>query len=637
MSDANPTSESNIEEWEKAEDCTLYWTLSLYVDNDSFVNQPNFKKNLAFETQEKIQKKTWNSVGLRNAVEPLFNDIADRERIGRVEDYLLDVEDSRRSEDIQISMPDKIPWSTEGARFEVKFQSELSHALKVRRFWYVHRNGALSYHLSFTLKYQHLPEDLYFMSMLQKLVAPKEFEFSEEGKKAGLVGLFPLDEVRVKLEKDGKDRRFWRFVQERFDADAKGLLKLWGGKEPAVPKSVDDEIPLSPFADWVTKGKVIEVPGLDNHPTARALFVFHDKVFLDLLQKRDAKVKGNKNEEDFDAYPEAVEKWIQEAEKSEGLEPGNTGATPVCFAEDYWSWVKTGNRDSEAGFTPRRLERMCYLFLAGFNQNIIDFMNQDASEVLDSTDPIYPTNDVQKKEAFFYRFANPRAITSFVRKSRSLEVGNDWIGTCPYLFLIHVVALHNEFLAREYEEAASDLVHEAETATDGELAEKLAESFYDFNRKEYIEYKRHRYPNVFRYDTERDTFSEVEKIRGTDRKSEYIETLIGNLQEQARDFEGRLMNKETRVMNKLLIAISIFTILQVYLELLTQWKTTGASSLWLAVGSYIAFLALLCSVALTAAHFLKKNRPRRSRKSTSHQNGKATAKQPSRVKSLHGT
>lgn len=75
-----------------------------------------------------------------------------------------------------------------------------------------------------------------------------------------------------------------------------------------------------------------------------------------------------------------------------------------------------------------------YLFLAGFNQNIIDFMNQSTSEILDSIDPIYPDSDEQSDERFFVRYANHRAMVTYVPKSRSLETGNDYIGTCPMRF-----------------------------------------------------------------------------------------------------------------------------------------------------------------------------------------------------------
>ena len=33
-------------------------------------------------------------------------------------------------------------------------------------------------------------------------------------------------------------------------------------------------------------------------------------------------------------------------------------------------------------------------------------------------------------------------MITYVPKSRSLETGNDYIGACPYAFLIHALALH---------------------------------------------------------------------------------------------------------------------------------------------------------------------------------------------------
>src|SRR5262249_1948374 len=96
---------------------------------------------------------------------------------------------------------------------------------------------------------------------------------------------------------------------------------------------------------------------------------------------------------------------------------------------------------------PTRAE---YYFLSGFFQNIIDFFNQDSSEISDGTDPIYPISAEQAAEAYFFRFANARCLYQVVSESRSLDVGADHIGTCPYIFLVHLTSMHNEFLIRQY-------------------------------------------------------------------------------------------------------------------------------------------------------------------------------------------
>jgi len=443
--------------------------------------------------------------------------------------------------------------------------------LRCRRFWYVHMDGSLSYHVSFTLKYEHTPADYYFISMLQKALAPKEFRVETAAPASGeqlrrakppqrtsievtatKTGLFPLDKLLVR----GVDIQtgqweplapFWHYVRLHFNEHARDLFKTFdipmGDK---AGKGWED-----PFDTLVATDPFIEVPNL-HVPRARFVFLFDDKtLFHDLLPGLDD--NGNRvsrrhvvTDSNFDAFKE----WI----RSERRRCRAENLPSVVLPQSYLESVH-----------PTKLR---YLFISGFIQNIIDFMNQDASEILDSTDPIYPATPEQEEESFFVRYANQRSITQFVPGSRSLECGNDYIGSCPYVFLVHLLAMHNEFLVRDYERQTEQLTKDVENFNNKQRLSRAADRFYRFRTSEFTTYQKNKYPNVFRYDSERDLFFAVEERRGTHRKDEYLNAIVNNLEAQTRDLEGRLRSKVDRHLSLLLAAVSIFSVLQVLYQVL---------------------------------------------------------------------
>ncbi|MFD1046649.1 hypothetical protein ACFQ1S_14355 [Kibdelosporangium lantanae] len=111
---------------------------------------------------------------------------------------------------------------------------------------------------------------------------------------------------------------------------------------------------------------------------------------------------------------------------------------------------------------------LAYYFLAGFFQNIIDFLRQDIAEVLDGTDPIYPAAGEQEDPGHVIVYASAGSVFEVVAQSRSLSAGREWIGTCPYLFLVHLMTLHNEDLVRRYEQQVRNLIehHGPDTQAD---------------------------------------------------------------------------------------------------------------------------------------------------------------------------
>lgn len=636
--------------YETTQPGTIYWTLSLYIDADKVAGALKGAAGRRVEPDvfSMVQRRHLPSLALRNAIDPLMNDIADRETQGRVQEFLLAAGDEdapvadmhaaatliRRHKDLVFRLPDSVSWTTEGVQVRAS-PAGLGddREVRLRRFWMSHNNGALSYHLSFSHYYGgdggagYDPSTYYFLSMLQKLAAPKEYALApgwlekETGRPDGYVDVFcdtplnidPLDKITVQVLADGtavgEERRFWPFVKDMFEADAR---RLFGKLAPVVRPGLEPEpgfektlLELVPF---------MEVPGL-KVPKSRFMFMLHDERFFDRLMPLDSETgemaprKRMVQQGCYDPYQKRFRALM------EGAVGKDDGEIHLC--PDYWDWV-CGRADYETAlargafvraapdgqegaaptilkdpdelvaamragecvqnhdfdgkplaspvrhhlpaFETKRTDCLDYLFLAGFNQNIIDFMNQDTSEVLDSIDPIYPDSSDQSDERFFVRYANHRAMITYVPASRSLEIGNDYIGACPYAFLIHALALHNEFLARAHEEKTMVRIERIEAwvqdqepvPTDAmrQLQVREAVEGDDFLSKaqlainqaklaEFGQYDRYRYSNPFRYDTERDVFEKLEQLRGISRKKEALTLAIASLEDHTSDLQRR--------------------------------------------------------------------------------------------------
>ncbi|TKD49899.1 hypothetical protein [Sphingomonas baiyangensis] len=590
---------------------TLHWTVSLYIDAGRlFVDgaggpietlpcaaagtdaaKPLFDRAFDAEAIRAIQMRDPVSRALRNAVEPLFNDIADREWMGNTQDFVLAADDppsdgdeaaasawARATIDVDITAPAEVGWTTEGKRFVAALQGLATPRRAVlRRFWFVHNNGALSYHLSFALGYAHDPADYYFLALLQKLTGPKEFALApdllDRAMGAGahsanplddVLGIAPLDDMRFAVAGDA-DRPFWHFVRDRFGADMTTMLARLAraGLHAASPPA-----PAEALAALVERTPIPEVPGLAI-PKCRTLLFFHDpRFFARLIPPPDA--EGNAIPRRAMVRADCYAPYA--ARLREAIDAAGIGEVRLVdgAAGSFWHWARerpddpryTGLTDAEilairAGtlddgkggtlhvpaFERGRTDCLDYLFLSGFNQNIIDFMNQDTSEILDSLDPIYPATEEQQAEGFFVRYANHRAMITYAPHSRSLETGNDYIGTCPYAFLIHTLSLHNEFLARAQERESVQAIDGIHAAVRGdEAACDYAAVEAAINRIKisgFQRYERHAHVNMFRYDTERDVFAELELLRGTRRKHAALERALLSLEDLATDLEAR--------------------------------------------------------------------------------------------------
>ncbi len=563
-------------DFEKCEDRSLYFTLSLYVSGGRV--EAALGQRLDPAMLMSFQPGYRGSKRLRNGVEPLFNDIADRERLNKVDDYLLDTLCPAAGEFLDVTVPDKIEWMTEGRRFTATPPGlDKTRQVRVRRFWYTHANGAVGYHLSFRYNYDHTPGDFFFLSLFQKLAAPKEFELKKalaDGHTVrptdDVTGIAPLDAIKVSA--GGRaPASFWHYVRDTFNADAADLFSKLKAHRP-LAKPAATRPPT--FQNLVAEAPFIEVPGLVM-PVSRLLFFFEDKTFFRRLLPEVDPVTEKPIPRTLLVQEGCYAPYQTELATCE--RPAIEGVPQFQLSEPFWKWVterpdydqftddqvEAASKRIPAMESRKREDCLQYLFLAGFNQNIIDFMNQDPSEILDSIDPIYPSTEEQAAERKFARFANSRALITFVEKARSLEAANDFIGTCPYAFMIHVVSMHNEFMTREYEGSAFSLIRDVETLGNQGKLKRAAGKFYAFRTGDYAAYYRDRYTNIFRYDTERDVFDSMMQLRGIERRNDYIEKLISNLESQTHDREERIKQDDEKLLTAGLGALGIFGFFQV--------------------------------------------------------------------------
>lgn len=586
---------------------TLHWTLSLYIDKDHMPADfaGKFRSENKVANQQKFPaeklKGVPRSTFLRDAIDPLFNDISDRERLGEVQDYLLDTPGAQMWREIEIDAPNEITWETEGVSNTALLAKRGPRKVWLRRFWYVHLNGALSYHLSFLVRYTHTIEDYYFLSLLQKLTAPKEFVPKDRTEKRYVwqtqkpLDLQPLDTVTV-IDQGQAPRTFWRWVRDQFNEDADSLFDTFSLGAPRIPAKHAAHMPKSgatKFQQLLSLEKSVETPGL-YLPSARVMFFFYDEEFFDALLPPP--IPGASRPERRDMLDRAA--FEQDAALVETHIDAKTGACTL----------------DSALFAQVDIARLRYYFLAGFCQNIIDFMRQDASEILDSTDPVYPVDPEDVEEAFFVRYANPRALTTFVKSCRSLEVGNTYIGTCPYAFLIHVTAMHNEFAVRDYEDETDQLVQDVRAAAEADAHGRAVEMFYEFRTNQFTDYQRYKYANIFRYDTEKKVFAAMERIRGVARKEAYLKEIVDTLEKQSGDSEARLSKRDEDRLNGILLVVGFYSIFQVAFEAVNHLDAIlpindAGKHFWLQVTMWLAgatTVATLAFLGLASWHWIER-------------------------------
>lgn len=545
-------------------DKSLHWTLSLRLGDDMMSvgsSDPNVWKPALRTATE--------SGSLQDGVEPMFFDVSDREHLGLISDSIYAA--GPNPSDIIFVTPDEIEWRTEGRKFVALFNDNEDTHIKAstRRFWYIHRDNSVTYHISFTFTYHHSPRHLYFISLLQKLTAPTEFESPMTVDLLDLSHdrvpeIFPFTHVKVQQPYGTRGPNdvttFWKYYLTAFSDDLRHFT--------AHLAEAGLSIQASQVFDDSAKELFTGVPHL-RMPRMRSMFFVRDILFHQILlpaRKTDV-VDGPINPRL--ALQRSFFKQLKRL-------VNQTGTQIHVYSEELWAELRQlnpVNDDVVATFEQSDNIALVCMFLGGFATNIIDFLNMDRSELLDSLDPAYPTDEEDRQEGSFVRYATPRSFITIVDESRSEDIGETLIGTCPYAFLIHVLSLHNEFLVREFEFRANEIYLRAtetfsrtaastEPSTSTEIAEEavsaLREDFWQFRRQQRIEYEQNYFhERVFRYDTERKMFTTLQDTRGIGLKHERVLSLVDNLERVSSDVDALLRAKRAERDGEILVNLTI--------------------------------------------------------------------------------
>ncbi len=497
---------------------------------------------------------------LGQAIEPLFNDIADRQRGLFIQDFLLDTPSAPRRagdsdgenvfDEIELLFPAGVRWETEGDRFSIALREPARLRARCRAFWVAHSNTSLTYHLSLELPYAHGHAHYYALSLLQKAVFPSE----------GTDWLQQPDEDGLRLRPRGAStgQSLQDYVAGCFERHAASLLSgirvllRRGGlamAEPTHDRSLwqrllldrdPDEPPAQPAA-------AADAPRPLGDLQCRAVFLFEDPWFFALLKP--------------------------------GLRAGLRDIAEIRAERGADHHNRYDERALEAPRLPA--QHLDYYFLSGFLQNIIDFLRQDVSEIQDGTDPIYPPADIDDQDSHFLVYATQTSVYEVVPRSRSLDVGRGWIGTCPYLFLVHLMTMHNESLVRQYERRVRRLIGKLEDdglldpdaaranrAYSTHVADEAFEAFRRFRLDTFNHIAKHRYFNVLRYDTEREFYESIETVRGIQQREEYWAKVVGELEQTVDDLRGNETQKSEKFLERVLFYVAFLGMLQVVFQLI---------------------------------------------------------------------
>ena len=275
----------------------------------------------------------------------------------------------------------------------------------------------------------------------------------------------------------------------------------------------------------------------DPYPERRTIVLLRDPYFFRLL---DAKARSG------------VERYSGEHAVADGLQRLNIGLL--------------------SNIDPIRLD---YCFLSGWFQNSTDFLRQGTADVQEGVSPLFPPQDHRGPDRHAIVYANANSIFEVVAKSRSLDAGQGHIGTCPNLFLVHVMIFHNEALVQVFEREITRLVDGMQlnslapasflTLRD-EQAARIVERFLAYRLTMFHEIETHVYFNAMRYDAERGIYGAVEKVRGIGPRKAYWADVLTRLGDTVGDIRAKQRQEGEDRIARLLAILTVFSIFQVLFQ-----------------------------------------------------------------------
>lgn len=570
---------------------SLYLTLSLLVEHEHLREAVTID-DLAERFRDAAAIRPG---GLSATIDPMFDDIADRERQIFSAETLLDAGDEaspNAAEDIDMQIPGVIRWCTEGTTLAADFGADWSwDKVRCRYFWFLHSNRDLSYHVSLELRYDHRLRDYYALALMQKVLFPSE---------ASPTG-YPL---RV-MAADHERALLTDFLRARFNQHFPSLLRRHG-VSPATRETADRRddwacliqgLPLAGAAPSQDSPEHNSVVASGPPRFSRAAFLLKDACFDHALRNREAVLDAltqamsaptQANDPKQTVDPAQADETARAAalrelagQQAEETAPADAALAGTCAQLTY------GKAELDALENGLEAAELALVFLSGFLQNIIDFLRQDLSEFADGTDPLYPER--LEDDAHFLLYASQETMYEVVSRSRSLEkVGCKCIGSCPYLFLVHVTLFHDEALLRRFEQMVEELVGEVENKTGryrkaqelglGKM-KSLVSLFQEQRLAIFGEVDKYMHLNVFRYDTEETFYNTVTDARGIGTRQQHWTQVMAKLGETIDGFHTMAQQRADGHLNLIVLLITVFSIFQVLFGVTQALRGMGNDAL----------------------------------------------------------
>jgi hypothetical protein len=288
-------------------------------------------------------------------------------------------------------------------------------------------------------------------------------------------------------------------------------------------------------------------------------------------------------------------------------------AFPEKLADLDAAWKARAAADPLAHLDPDNRFSRGLLALAGICQAVPDFPAQDESEIHDSTRPTAATIEASLH-------VHPRFLLEIGKSWRSFKVGRPEIGTCPYLLLSWMVALHDEATVADIERRIDDMIYGAaikptpaqrRTAARADpLADLIAlknsasnlfgqrTRLQERNLAERLELFRwasiHRSGNIFRYPKEKGGLAAVLGAMGTEARFAEAQASLDRYRELVESVSTLASSYAEKRIGRLLTIISFFGLLAfpkmvkefgevTGLVLDPAWTTAGFAALLVAV------------------------------------------------------
>lgn len=299
---------------------------------------------------------------------------------------------------------------------------------------------------------------------------------------------------------------------------------------------------------------------------------------------------------------DTAERVRQRFEREEAAGPART--RKAAGRPEPWVEWEAAYRSGSADFDPpphddeeNPFDRT-FLAFAGVAQGVPDFPFQDESEIHDSTRPA-----AHSVESSLY--VHPRFVLEVAKSWRSFEQARPNIGTCPYLLLMFMVALHDELIVSEMEERIDEMVYapDAEQGREGPFrvapmagvldalakADKVKDDGIDIirgNLEQRFQLFRwasiQRSGNIFRYPKERGALIALQQAMGTQARFDRAHDTVDRMESLLEDVTGlkssyaeRRSNRAERRTNAMLLVIAVLSVLSVSADVRAQLDAAG--------------------------------------------------------------